>query len=214
MPDIRRTSQIDDFERANENPIQPPWFTVAGSQNCQLSGGALKGTTFPPNSNLAYYEPTSWAGRHGEAWGIAGGSPAETAGWRIAILQTPGVSPSGYTILPHNPIGTNGWIFRRIDGGSVVGLGTISPAELDENDICMIRLDGDKFQGWRSADGGANWTLVGEFTDNTYSGPFYACFGTTGTETSWKAVGGTPHGSGRPRYIRRPHRRGAGLLVP
>jgi hypothetical protein len=213
MADIRKSGALPfDFQAAaDQDPSPAPWTTVFGSSDTKIQDHALTGTVFPPTSSLSYWPLAPWGGRFGEAWGKGFGSPALTAGWRMALFMDPDTGPiNGYQVLPQNYIGPDRWTLRRYDDGAFTTIGDVEYGLLT-NHYAILRLEGPYVQCWRTDTAGqpnGTWTLVQEVYDDTYTGPFYPCFGTTGTECGWTLVGGTPYGGFIPQIIRRQHLRG------
>lgn len=186
MPDIRLSPLIDDFERADENPVQPPWIN-SFTGDMKIEGGTLQGTEFPPVRSAAHHSDFYLYGPRMEIWAMATGSPAETAGWRFGLLSAYG--ENGYECLPHNPIGGgNPWILRRHDGFTDTQINVGTSALVAGDLVCMI-LDATGVHCYRSTDDGDNWTLVVEAGDMAYRTGLYPTLGTTGTETGWAHVG-------------------------
>jgi hypothetical protein len=48
------TCVTDNFTRANENPIKPPWFVPTGSRTMQILNNSAQATIASPNENSAY----------------------------------------------------------------------------------------------------------------------------------------------------------------
>lgn len=193
MPDIRQTAMLDDFERPDETPVQPPWFQVPGAgANMNLASGVLTGALNPPNDTSSYLEfPTAFRGSV-EMWAKSTGEAPLTEGYRFGMLTVASLavgSREGYICVPHNNVGTDTWQLRKYTGLASfteihsVNLGPPNGAYV------LMRRDGDLVETYVSADT-TSWTLVNQVADTTYLGPFFFVLGTTGTNEGWDAMGG------------------------
>lgn len=195
MADIRNSPLLDDFQRANETPLQPPWYQTE-SHPMNLVSNGIGGTAFPPAGSGDYYSAKSLGSRPTEVWGIAsGGASALLDGTRIMLWQDP-IARSGYVALPtEEPLGDT-WFLRRYDNGIFTSLADINYPEPGANDIVMIRVAGSNVEFWHGTSSGTVWTNVATIGDNTYQGPFYGGLGSTGEEKGWKGFGG-----GKPKNL-------------
>lgn len=191
MADIRFNDIVlDDFERPDEVPVEPPWYngTSTHPESMRIVDAAIEGQQFPSNPNRAYLSTEAYTDTHIEAWALgSGGSPAETAGWRLGL--TTGYPPSGYECLINNFIGGMAWVLRRLDSEVITEFGFAGGPGVT-NAHALMQLTPDGVFCYYSNDGGANWTLVISAGDTTYRSGLYVTLGHTGTETAWEEVGG------------------------
>ena len=193
--EMRNTGQLDDFERANENPVQPPWYIVPGNFNMKIDAGTLDGTEFPPVPALAYYAGREFYGQTVETWGIMAGDAAETDGWRFGMYTVDSLLhtglPNGYQCLPHNSIGAWTWTLRRYDNGNPTAIDSGPEGTMGNTDIVLMRRVGTNIEVWHWRPSTDVWVLRHDVADTTYTiGPFYFIYGATGVETGWQGIGG------------------------
>lgn len=198
MADIRHSGLLDDFERANEYPINPPWYQpfpmVYGDMH--LWNNSITGSVLPPTGN-ACWRPDIAATGDVEIWAIAGGSAAIPDSYRIGLFtQTEPVY--GYQCVPGLGVGGSRWDMRRYDasdGSTFTSLQLTSYAMPSDNSLVLLRTYGTKVQSWLSNDAGATWSLVNDVDDPAYRVGLQPMLGITtgfggGTyEITWKSVG-------------------------
>lgn len=198
MADLRTTGLIDDFERPDENPIEPPWYLLRTSEiqggGVRLEGGVLRGNNFPPTNCSAAYRAKVFGGPSGdiEVWALHGGSPALSDASRIGFYTYATVdddNPSGYEMIFGEGVGGNYYEIRRHYPGGFTNEGTAYDVSI--GGLYLFRKQDAYVNGWRSGDGGANWSLMVDYTDpSPFEGPWYFFLGTTGVETGWGSLGG------------------------
>jgi hypothetical protein len=215
MADIRQTTVIlDDFNRAAEDPILPPWYqatTSFGSNPCRLSGNAIGGRVFPPTSSVSYWATESYNGDDAEVWATAMGSAPQAEGWRMGLMHDMGgASIDGYQCLMHNGVGPDTWFIRKMTNATFYTMASVVHAlPIGGVEMCLMRCKGTQVEVWSSVDAGANWTLIVSATDSTYRTDLYAALGSTGKACGWDNFGaGATLNPWVPQYIRRTHLRG------
>ena len=186
------TPILDNFNRPNENPLNPTkWFSafdfddtppseafeivsnqIVGNDITEWTSGAWK--TPAPGPVEMYVDVVAWnATTRGTLW----------------ILQGPLVhegNTTGYQFVFH-PAGGGNWQIRRIDNGA--GSTLLSGADVFANgDSVGFRAFNGIVSAWRKPAGGA-WAKVGQIADTAYTG------GYIGLETSeggsvWDNFGG------------------------
>jgi len=190
MADIRETGTIDDFERPDEEPIQPPWFPVPGRTVAALYGGNFSPILALPSDNiLCYYANAVVSGDHCEMWGIKAGSAAIANGWRFGFATVASIargSYDGYQAVPHNQLGAHIWYLRRIQDGVATQLD--APGVDLGDQWAMMRRNGTNIEVWHSADS-VTWFKSTDVADVLFPGPYYPTLGMTGTETGWTEFG-------------------------
>lgn len=194
MADIRKSTVIlDNFTRADENPVAAPWFNPGApvTANMKIGANRLGGTATAPKASMAYYSVTAYDNDDAEMWACAGGSPALTEGWRFGLFREPGIATvDGYEILPHNGIGPDRWSMRRITNGGYITLASVIHPALPA--MMLMRRNGANVEGWESFDSGANWTLIISVADTMHTTGLYPFLGVTGTTTGWTCFGAGP----------------------
>jgi len=192
MADIRLDPNfIDDFERANENPVQPPWELFdAPFIPMQLDNGVINGTSFnPSNSSQQYYGALPLTGDIIEAWGESFGNANTQDAYRLGLLDG---SNSGYLCyMPNNP-GDDEWIIRKYTNGtfSILAQGTPPQSAPSLGDLVLMQTDATSVYCYYSTDNGANWTLMVTGVDADYRTDMYITLGANGEAPGWEMAGG------------------------
>lgn len=198
MPDLRLSYTIrDDFNRANENPIGAPWAGANTGVWAQmaLASNQIVGTATPPTSSGSYWTTENWDNDQAEVWATARGTISNNEDWRLGLMRDDGVAVrDGYTLHHGLVAGTNYWEIRRYDNGSpstiafseTVGFG------LSEGQMVLFRRNGDNVEGFRSTDGGTNWSSILSASATEYTTDLYAMLGAGGNVMGWDNFGGGP----------------------
>lgn len=177
MADIRRTSSIDTFDRVvPESPVLPPWFVVEGAQSPTIGNGVFSPNDVFSVTSHAYLGDRVFYGPEVELWAQRGEGADQTEESGMALFQTPFslATRSGYSIRSGDAIGGSYTSLSRYDNGiETTGIDSVTD-QIAGGSIIMLRLNGDRVEGWYSTDGGANWSLLLEGTDTTYRAFFYA----------------------------------------
>lgn len=210
MPDIRQTPLLDDFQRADENPLSfgGKWSGVNGSglrllsnaaQDPGSSGGGLLSV------RQSYWNVTSWSGDV-EVWAYPCGlvSPFQQ-GWLLGLASS--ISPfSGYTMRWSDEVGNSAIQTRKWNAGSNTvlqdyrGVGNALPNDTPDN-VLLMRTSGSAVELWWSQDFGASWTKVTSVTDNTYRTGLYGVIGLNGSP-DWCGFGAGQPVPGFPQIYR------------
>ena len=167
---------MDNFNRPDENPLSD------GGKWGAISSGGLKVVT---NQVACTKSTTCDAWRNDQLYGLdqeASVTIATMPGTGNAVrvyarLQRPG-GYEGYMLRFQQNSGTDQVFVERIDGGTVVGLGTLSQDFAAGNKL-KIRAVGSKIEAWRYD--GTVWTKLGEASDSTYTGVGHVGVGLRGT---------------------------------
>jgi RHS repeat-associated protein len=178
LADIRTTSALDNFNRANETPIgssngawaQPDTGTWPFAARL-VSSRFWPATGVGGKTSVAYWTAQSFSGDM-EVWASPQGAADTSEGWRIGLLTDVGVSGQvdGYLLMITNASGSGGnWQIRRYLNGVATQLVSQNNLGLPSNKIVLFRRVGSALQAWESADGGANWTLKLSVSDGTYT---------------------------------------------
>ena len=170
VPPAEPLPTLDDFNRANENPLSDSsrWSNgIAGSGETGLhvSSNPLacsKTTTCTAWRNASQYGPDT------EVWAKVGTLPGTGNQFRLyARLQQPGLaSRSGYMLRTNQLSGTDQVLLDRIDSGAIVNRLTIAQ-ELAVGDVVLLRVKGPTLEAWLKR--GTTWSLLGSVTDSTYA---------------------------------------------
>ena len=173
---------VDDFNRANENPLSD-----AGRWTNGINGSAESGLYVTSNSLACSKTTTCTAWRNSaqygpdvEVWGRVSALPGAGNPFRLlARVQQPGTSTyDGYMLRPNQLAGTDQVLFERVDNGSFVSLLTVTQ-EFAAGDVFMLRVKGSTMEGWRYD--GSVWSRLGTVSDSTYPGPGWTGVGIRGT---------------------------------
>ena len=210
MADIRQTtSTLDNFNRANENPIASPWVArFSGSGRGRIDSNILK-----PVSSSTWID--SWTTKTFDndacevwatTWSVADGNEF----WYCSLLQNlNGTSVlDGYvTRAQHITGGILRWTISRYDNETQTQLGAnVDLGLLVENFLITFRREGSDLVSYSSEDAGANWTERIRRTDSTYTTGLYLGLGTgtnDGTGPGWDNFGGGPAEAFTPQIYRR-----------
>lgn len=65
---------IDDFQRADENPVAYPWVQSAGTSQMKIDSGHLIGTVGVTSTNRSLYTALTVGPGVAEVWGLGGGT--------------------------------------------------------------------------------------------------------------------------------------------
>jgi hypothetical protein len=198
MADIRQSTAVkDNFNRANEIPLAPPWEaldTGIWSEEDLRSNSITHGTG---TSSMSYWSTENFNGDDAEAWATSIGGNANGTAWGIGLFSTVGGSNTvdGYRFRCEIGIGA---IYRleRWDNGSPVTLDTFDPGHSGGPRPMLIRRNGSDVEGWVTTSGTdtSAWTLFVSATDTNYTSGLYLALGNTdngGTRlTGWDDFGG------------------------
>lgn len=209
MADIRMNPAFtDDFERANEIPIQPPWiFSGFSATTASLLSGGFQGGAGDTQYRYEADGPYDFGAGDYEVWGQSGPGCDLTEALRIGFFDT---SKNGYMLMIFNGIGTPTWRIRHYTGGSG-SFSDISVVEHDfpfgfPNDYALVQVVGGTLNTYYSGDAGANWD--GPINSVSVSGSgYYGFLGTStddGANPSWKGFGIHPEDE-MPQIYRRPN---------
>ena len=218
MADIRVTSLLDNFDRADEDPL-----SGGGSWGQLISGGAqLRNFANQAHghngfNNWSYWTPEAFTASGGdeiEVWSRPGGAPDFNDGWRMGMFKDPGGAFDGYNIGWFSSIGDNTLVLSRSDNGVDTRLLTVRPPPFGgfpdsggDTPILLFRTNGNDVEFWHSADDGANWTLQAAATDTTYRTGLYLALGLqkfAGATHHWDDFGGGTETIWHPEFMRRP----------
>lgn len=223
MADLRTTALIDDFARADETPIQPPWIALTGFG---IVEPRLKQGEFWPNNSTsnktsaAYWSQRAFAGDTIEVWGEISGSVDLSEGVRLGWLNDIGASTfDGYLWMLNNSVGDNEWQIQKLTNGSASTILSQSPmSDIGTGDCFIFRREDDDLVGYKSQGGYASFSEESRVTDTTFiTGDFYVTLvidHDDANDPTWNGVGGGALGSWMPEFIRRPWEYHGGHLSP
>ena len=166
------TSIIDNFNRANENPMTG-WanMTTSGlqvvSNACTTSGAGL---------NSSYWN-TIFTGADCEAYVTIASDPASNRSMYVYVRLTDigSGTTDGYAIKFNKLSGTDTLQLIRVDNGSETVLGANFTQELTAGNKFGIEIVGSTLTAYVNT--GSGWTSLGTRTDSTYSAAGYAGLG-------------------------------------
>ena len=202
MADIRTTGLLDDFNRADENPLSGGgnWaFNQYVSDPLQLGSNAAIGSV-PSNFQGSYWTPGAFSGDM-EVWGTVSGDAGENnSGWLMGFgkdLDSP-TTNDGYYFQIRNPVGSPHANIFRVDNNVETSLAGLPDEYLPAaGDKLLFRRVGNALEAWYSTDGGANWNVYfdgfGPFNDTTYMTDLNVWIGVDNGSSStpgWNDVGG------------------------
>ncbi len=206
MADIRGTALLDDFNRADEDPLSGGgnWLQTDTAFVGPLILRGMAATHRSPGvSGDSFWTPQTFDPAVGqvEVWGCPGGGGAGAAGvaWALDFWQDAGGSGQvdGYRFRNESSGGGAGFVIYKVtntnnvaavsgDPGFVTGAGDATPM--------LMRRNGNDIEGWYSTDSGANWTMVVSMTDTSYMGPYNLACGirdnSGGQVLDWDCFGG------------------------
>lgn len=197
MPDIRRTGQLDDFDRPNEDPIvDPPWGrTSTARETMALVGGcAVHRPTHGFLGGESYYSLGSWSGDV-EAWGhkTGGGGGAGGLFWSISLWETAGgASATGYRFRREESSGSAYSLYK----GTLGSMSLLTSVAGPNYTHLLIRTQGGNVETWGSNNPGVTWSPIVSVADSTYRTNLKIGIGAgdngNGQITEWTGVGGGP----------------------
>lgn len=208
MADIRVTTTIlDDFNRPAENPLTgvPPgtWVTMApGVRGPLATDGGSAGTNASNNIGGIWYsmwDRDTYPAGDIEVWGgpVGGQAGAALAGWRFGFMMAnsvPGSGFNGYLFLREDALGQFTY-WRKYTGGNIAADTQGTTYSNQTGSILMCRKVGNTLEAWSTYDasGSSGWTLLNDWTDSTYNGPWKVFIGIedgTLVGTGWDYFGG------------------------
>ncbi len=173
---------LDDFNRANENPLSDSARWTNGINGSVETGlyvtsnqlACSKTTTCTAWRNAAQYGPDV------EVWSRISTLPGANNQLRLlARVQQVGTAGyDGYMLRPNQLAGTDQILFERVDNGVIVNLLTVNQ-EFAASDVFLLRVKGSTFEAWRHD--GSVWSRLGTVADSTYGAVGYTGVGMRGT---------------------------------
>jgi hypothetical protein len=150
---------LDDFNRANENPLGVPWADMDFWDNLQVVSNECAGTT--GTSNAMIYDVDFGADHEAEATLVNKVTDRYQGTWVRAAADG-----SGYFGATITRAGTDEWEIWEIDnaGGGAAIAGPVA-LEWNAGDKIRTRAIGSTISVWRFD--GATWTEVASATDAT-----------------------------------------------
>ncbi len=193
MSAFPKTFLLDDFNRADENPIGGNWTNDAlgeGSDNqLKIVSGQLKAVTFDTSCE-AYWNANTFNGAIIEYFEVIT-KPGNAQRIELGFIQDPGsFTFDGYKLSCRDNAGTDDFLFERMDGGIGTTLATAT-IEYNAGDIIALSrsLEGVYtvwLNGVRIANSAPDLTYTGNFyalvsirstvgvLDNVYCGNYYS----------------------------------------
>ena len=208
MADIRTTPQLDNFIRADENPLSGGGIwgdldTVNPGSNLRNENNAARGfLSIPDRFWCRYWTAGSFSGDI-ELW-VQIDSELTGGDWAglglLTLAGQNGANHRGYiAYIQDNNLSDIVSIYRydTWDSGILVGGNTISAFQV-ANTLFLFRTSGTHVQSYYSNDAGANWTSLIDAVDNTYRNSLYmvpAFVGMFGGLTGYIGFGGGAAGT-------------------
>lgn len=190
MPSFPSTpTLLDDFNRANEDPISSPWTIVTGTPNCKIVSNefALSTGTY----GQAYYNGFSARDMEASAK-ISVFSSEFLFGFRMRDAAADSTK-YGYEATALAATGRV-YLKRKPPGASSVEL--INALQtVTSGDSIGVRAVGPALQVWYQVGAGA-WTKILDYTDHTYVQPGRVILQLANTTGRWDNFGGGPVGGG------------------
>lgn len=199
MADIRTTGLLDDFNRADENPLSGGgnWaFNQFLSNQLKLASNTAVGidaSTFQGS----YWTPSTFSDDM-EVWGTVSGDAGENnTGWLLGFMKEMdgATTADGYYFQIRNPVGAWTADIQRVANDVPTAIKVYAePPSLLAGHLLLMQRVGDDLTVYHSEDGGANWTAYGTpVTDTTYMtglGVFIGVDNGTSSLPGWTDVGG------------------------
>lgn len=162
------TPVIDDFNRANQDPIGVPWIPeIQEGTGVAAIISSTMGTNAGGGGTAYYQLPCP---QNQEAWATITTLPANDDGGisiyaRLNQAQTPGID--AYRVIFRIASGVKEMLIFRQDNGSSNFLNSASPVTFNAGDAFAISAVGSDITGWTKASGGS-WTQIVTASDTTY----------------------------------------------
>lgn len=170
---------IDDFNRANENPIAAPWTIVTGTPDCQILANefAISSGTY----GQAFYSSISAADVDAFATIVV------KSGDMLMMFRMGGTSDStkfGYEII----VGATTIVLNThpAGGGGVTLISSTTTAA--NGDRVGGRAIGTSLELWHKPSAGS-WTRLGTATDSTFTAAGYLNLQCANTTARWDNAG-------------------------
>lgn len=212
MADPRTTGYIDDFDRANEDPLSGGgnWDQLATDRDPMklLDNRATRRHVISTNA-YSYWTPRSWDGDV-EIWGrrVEVGYQLGHSERLALAVDAPSMTTvstwDGYILWIHQMVAGNFHYLYRIDNGVQTQIDT---QVLDDSDFVLLRRNGIYVESWSSPTGGDDWSLVCQANDINYQTDLWVVIGegdihgSSSVNSGWQAVGGG-HGDKRTQIYR------------
>ena len=168
MPGPYGTGLLDDFNRANEDPIVTNWTVPTFSDETTGPANWDNQLDFGPGSahyDLAEYGPDC------EAWIKVVALSFAAVEIRARIQGEGGAVASGsYYAMRINA--SNEWNLRKLVAGSASDLTSLASFSMAPNDQIALACRGTSIEAWHKPAAGS-WTMLGSVTDSaiTAAGP-------------------------------------------
>lgn len=169
------TGIIDNFDRANEDPVTGNWSNnlFGTGFGCQISSNLLTKATGNPGNGCWYNAATYGAAQEVYATMPNATGHVSTSALRlVACLQNSvGTSTTqGYGLRVKKEDAANDIIqIVSFNGESFSNIGNQISQEVDNGDQVGIRIVGDNTIELYFNDAGAGWSLIDSITDSTYT---------------------------------------------
>jgi hypothetical protein len=167
------TPIIDDFNRADENPIGGNWTNNAlgeGADNqLRIVSNQLKAVTAATSCEM-YWNKDIFNGQIIEAYFTVITKPGTSQRFSLGFLQNPGVAGQwdGYQAAWQEESGTDSLLIERVDNSAGTTLASTT-VEFNANDVIgFSRSSSGVFTVWQNG-----VSVLSSSADTTYTGGFY-----------------------------------------
>lgn len=215
MSDLRTTPELDNFTRANENPLSfgGKWSQVnphGYAPQLRLVGNNAIGQSTPGRTVYSsYWNPSTFDGDM-EVWARCAGFCDFNDNYSLGLLTGLGGADAdicGYVANWETSIGNGIELFRQDNGVNTLLelFGTIPFP--DGGDLIILRTRDDQVETFQSLDAGATWQLKASATDTTYRTDLslvYRLINQAADSPGYMGVGGGTRIPTQPQFIRRP----------
>lgn len=166
------TSLLDNFNRANENPIATGWSGPWRHENTnqqQLSGNGLWYTS-SGLTNSSYWDLDTF-GPDCEAWiDVSSLAASQFPGVGVRITS-PGASWAGYSLTVEGPNSVSTWRISSRDGTTLTNIATQGSVDFTSGQAIGLEAIGTTITAYKKI--GGVWTNVVSVVDSTAAGAGY-----------------------------------------
>lgn len=238
MADIRVTGYLDDFNRANEDPldgVNNTEWALSGlvTQKLRLVTNAVTLKASQSSGDM-YWTVRTYNEDVIEVWGIATGGNAAGIAWALDLWVSSSITGGsgvidGYRVRQEVSTGGGSIILYRVTNGSTTSLQNsrttygIAGFTSGISSPCLLyrhTQSTNLHEAFFANSPYTSWTQAINYTESTWSGPFNIGIGLTDNSASslhgWAGIGGGVRvPTWKPHIIRRPYRQSAGgVLLP
>jgi hypothetical protein len=196
------TGVLESGSGVNEDPIETNWDGTPGhkffagdtGQLAKISNQITNATGGGTDTSSAY-DATQFLAGNIEVWATIVTASAVTGDqFKVAFMNAfNDAAADGYELHVEKSAGTDIWRIRRRDNVTPMQLGVDMNQEIASGDSVGLQLISGVLSAYYKPGAGA-WTLVGQRSDSTYTGPWWIGIKTAqASPLAWKTV---PFGGG------------------